>query len=155
MISNSLRQKHYSILVNAPENFAHNNGISVLLHAAQLLRSLGLSVSIVPADSSTPRFIRLPFGPSLESNRPVQELMATILQYGPGAWDDRSDPMASHEAALLHLQIDKCPPPVGLASSLALRHHDRPHGGLVSGRHKGGERPAELPGGSAGVSVSA
>ncbi len=64
--SNSLRQKRYSILVNALENYAHGNGISVFLHAAQLLRSLGLSVSIVPADSSTPRFIRLPFGQSLE-----------------------------------------------------------------------------------------
>jgi hypothetical protein len=61
VIQNSLRQKHYSILVNSPENFAHSNGISVLLHAAQLLRSLGLSVSIVPADSRTPRFTHLPY----------------------------------------------------------------------------------------------
>jgi len=107
VISNSLRQKHYSILVNALENYAHSNGINVFLHAAQLLRSLGLSVSIVPADSTTPRFIRLPFGQSLESNRPVQEFVTTTLQHWPGAWDDPSNPMAPHEVALLHLQIDQ------------------------------------------------
>jgi hypothetical protein len=56
-----LRHKRYSFLVIAPENFAHSNGISVLLYAAQLLRSDGLNVSIVPADSSNPRFQRLPY----------------------------------------------------------------------------------------------
>lgn len=61
MIRNSLRQKHYSILVNAPENFSHSNGISVLLNAAQLLQSEGLIISIVPADSSAKRFERLPY----------------------------------------------------------------------------------------------
>jgi CDP-glucose 4,6-dehydratase len=47
------------------------------------------------------------FGPSLESNRPVRELVETILQQWPGTWDDQSDPAAPHEASLLHLQIDK------------------------------------------------
>ena len=47
------------------------------------------------------------FGPSLESNRPVRELVKTILQQWPGTWDDQSDPAAPHEASLLHLQIDK------------------------------------------------
>ena len=47
------------------------------------------------------------FGPSLASNRPVGELVATILEHWPGEWLDRSDPTAPHEANLLHLQIDK------------------------------------------------
>lgn len=47
------------------------------------------------------------FGPSLASNRPVGELVATILEHWPGAWLDQSDPTAPHEANLLHLQIDK------------------------------------------------
>jgi CDP-glucose 4,6-dehydratase len=47
------------------------------------------------------------FGPQLESNRPVRELIATILSHWPGQWADQSDPNAPHEAGLLHLQIDK------------------------------------------------
>ena len=47
------------------------------------------------------------FGPGLASNRPVGELVATILDHWPGQWLDQSDPTAPHEANLLHLQIDK------------------------------------------------
>lgn len=47
------------------------------------------------------------FGPQLESNRPVRELVQTILSHWPGGWIDQSDPAAPHEAGLLHLQIDK------------------------------------------------
>ena len=47
------------------------------------------------------------FGPSLPSNRPVGDLVATILEQWPGEWLDQSDPTAPHEANLLHLQIDK------------------------------------------------
>jgi CDP-glucose 4,6-dehydratase len=47
------------------------------------------------------------FGPGLESNRPVRELVETILSHWSGTWIDHSDPGAPHEAGLLHLQIDK------------------------------------------------
>ena len=47
------------------------------------------------------------FGPTLSSNRPVAELVKTILEYWPGEWLDQSDPNGPHEANLLHLQIDK------------------------------------------------
>jgi len=47
------------------------------------------------------------FGPPLDSNRSVRELVETILRHWPGQWLDRSDPGAPHEAGLLHLQIDK------------------------------------------------
>jgi CDP-glucose 4,6-dehydratase len=47
------------------------------------------------------------FGPQLESNRPVRELVSTILSHWPGDWQDHSDPSAPHEAGLLHLSIDK------------------------------------------------
>ena len=47
------------------------------------------------------------FGPHLESNRPVHELVTTMLSHWPGEWLDQSDPNALHEAGLLHLQIDK------------------------------------------------
>jgi CDP-glucose 4,6-dehydratase len=47
------------------------------------------------------------FGPDLDSNRPVGELVTEILKHWPGTWDDRSDPNAPHEATLLNLAIDK------------------------------------------------
>ena len=47
------------------------------------------------------------FGPALESNRSVRELVEASLQHWPGSWRDSSDPYAPHEAGRLHLQIDK------------------------------------------------
>ena len=47
------------------------------------------------------------FGPQLESNRPVRELVETMLSHWDGTWLDQSDLSAPHEAVLLHLQIDK------------------------------------------------
>jgi CDP-glucose 4,6-dehydratase len=47
------------------------------------------------------------FGPSHESNRTVAELVAEVLKHWPGRWEDKSDPMAVHEAGLLQLSTDK------------------------------------------------
>jgi CDP-glucose 4,6-dehydratase len=47
------------------------------------------------------------FGPHLEANRPVRELIGEALLHWPGQWDDLSDPEAPHEAGRLHLQVDK------------------------------------------------
>lgn len=47
------------------------------------------------------------FGPPLESNRTVRELVEAILSLRPGAWHDASDPAAPHEASLLNLAHDK------------------------------------------------
>jgi CDP-glucose 4,6-dehydratase len=47
------------------------------------------------------------FGPSLESNRTVQDLVECMLKYWPGTWVDRFDPGAVHEAKLLNLITDK------------------------------------------------
>ena len=47
------------------------------------------------------------FGPFLEANRSVRELIEVALRHWPGQWEDRSDPQAPHEAGRLHLQIDK------------------------------------------------
>ncbi|QPN65844.1 CDP-glucose 4,6-dehydratase [Synechococcus sp. CBW1006] len=47
------------------------------------------------------------FGPSLEANRPVRDLVEEALKHWPGDWQDLSDPAAPHEAGRLHLQIDK------------------------------------------------
>jgi len=47
------------------------------------------------------------FGPSLDANRSVRQLVEAALQHWPGDWRDLSDPAAPHEAGRLHLQIDK------------------------------------------------
>ena len=47
------------------------------------------------------------FGPALDSNRPVREVVEEILRHWPGAWTDLSDPTAVHEARLLNLATDK------------------------------------------------
>ena len=47
------------------------------------------------------------FGPALESNRTVQQLIEEILKHWPGAWLDRHEPAAPHEAELLNLATDK------------------------------------------------
>jgi CDP-glucose 4,6-dehydratase len=47
------------------------------------------------------------FGPQLEANRSVQELVEEALRHWNGSWLDQSDPNAPHEASLLNLVIDK------------------------------------------------
>ncbi len=47
------------------------------------------------------------FGPSLEANRPVGQLVEEVLKHWPGEWLDQSDHTAPHEASLLNLATDK------------------------------------------------
>ena len=47
------------------------------------------------------------FGPTLEANHSVIELVETALSYWPGSWHEAIDRSAPHEASRLHLQIDK------------------------------------------------
>jgi CDP-glucose 4,6-dehydratase len=55
------------------------------------------------------------FGPPLEANRSVRELVEEALRHWPGRWSDESDPRAPHEASLLHLVIDKAHHQLGWA----------------------------------------
>lgn len=47
------------------------------------------------------------FGPDPKANRAVKDLVVEILKWTKGAWVDRSDPNAVHEAGLLNLDIRK------------------------------------------------
>jgi CDP-glucose 4,6-dehydratase len=48
------------------------------------------------------------FGPHPEDAVPVRELVEKLIgAWGGGAWEDRSDPGAPHEAAILRLRIEK------------------------------------------------
>jgi CDP-glucose 4,6-dehydratase len=55
------------------------------------------------------------FGPQLEANRSVRELVEEALQHWPGQWLDQSDPSAPHEAHLLNLVIDRAHHELGWA----------------------------------------
>lgn len=56
------------------------------------------------------------FGPQLEANRSVRELVEVALDHWPGHWQDQSDPTAPHEASLLNLVIDKAHHQLGWTS---------------------------------------
>lgn len=47
------------------------------------------------------------FGPALDSNRTVVDIVREILKHWPGEWQDKSDPNAPHEAGKLNLATDK------------------------------------------------
>jgi len=47
------------------------------------------------------------FGPAEESNRTVEDLITEALKHWHGAWIDKTDPTAVHEANLLALATDK------------------------------------------------
>ena len=47
------------------------------------------------------------FGPNLNSNRSVADLVQEVLRHWPGRWEDRSLVAALHEASLLNLATDK------------------------------------------------
>ena len=47
------------------------------------------------------------FGPDPKANRTVKELVEEMLKWRKGAWVDKSDPNAVHEAGLLNLDIRK------------------------------------------------
>jgi len=47
------------------------------------------------------------FGPDPAANRPVRDLVETVLNHWPGEWEDGTQPDAPHEAGLLNLKIEK------------------------------------------------
>lgn len=47
------------------------------------------------------------FGPFLEANRPVRQLIEESLKHWPGDWSGRARSIEPHEAGRLHLNIDK------------------------------------------------
>ncbi len=53
------------------------------------------------------------FGPESESNRSVRDVVELFIKCWPGEWKDVSDGQALHEAALLHLSIDKAKEKLG------------------------------------------
>ena len=54
------------------------------------------------------------FGPQLEANRNMRELVEESLCHCPGSWMDQSDVSGPHEANLLKLLIDKAHHQLGL-----------------------------------------
>lgn len=57
--------------------------------------------------SAAPSAAAFNFGPALDSNRTVADLVQECLKHWPGEWIDKSDPNAPHEAGKLNLATDK------------------------------------------------
>jgi CDP-glucose 4,6-dehydratase len=76
-----------------------------LLLAAQL-HSL-VNASVLQSASISKICSTFNFGPNLDSNRSVGELVAEVLKHRTGSWVDESNPHAPHEAGLLNLATDK------------------------------------------------
>ena len=72
----------------------------------RLAKALTASVSVATAFN---------FGPQLDANRCVSDLVEEALKHWPGRWQDQSDPSAPHEANLLNLVIDKAHHQLGWA----------------------------------------
>jgi CDP-glucose 4,6-dehydratase len=70
-----------------------------------------LGASVAKADLSTAHGAAIAssfnFGPPLNSNRSVAELVIELLKHTGGEWIEASDPHAPHEASKLNLAIDK------------------------------------------------
>lgn len=71
------------------------------LRLGSLLTEKGETHPDIPYDTA------FNFGPGLDSNRSVQELVNEMLKGWPGQWRDCSDPKALHEASFLNLASDK------------------------------------------------
>lgn len=78
-----------------------------LLLAAELWRGLNGQAAVQAKFPFTDLCTAFNFGPQLESNRPVGDLVEEVLKHWSGKWEDRSDPDAPHEASLLNLATDK------------------------------------------------
>jgi len=63
------------------------------------------SISHLPSPASSAAAFN--FGPALDSNRTVADIVQEILKHWPGEWQDKSDPNAPHEAGKLNLATDK------------------------------------------------
>ena len=78
-----------------------------ILLANELWRGLSRQDSVVSKFHYSKLCDAFNFGPNIESNRTVCDLVKEVLNNWEGNWEDNSDPSAPHEASLLNLSIDK------------------------------------------------
>lgn len=78
-----------------------------LLLAAELWRGLSGQQPLQANFDYTQLCGAFNFGPNLNSNRTVAQLVEEVLKHWPGQWEDQSNPNAPHEASLLNLSVDK------------------------------------------------
>ena len=76
---------------------------------------LRLAEQLASAADPAPLATAFNFGPQLEANRTVRELVEESLRHWPGRWEDQSDPSSPHEANLLNLVIDRAHHQLGWA----------------------------------------
>lgn len=78
---------------------------------------LWLAANLVRADKHSPLAGPFNFGPGVQSNRTVKDLVQEILLYWPGKWENLGLPGAPHESSKLHLATDKAAVLLGWSST--------------------------------------
>lgn len=78
-----------------------------LLLAAELWRGLNAQPALQARFPLAELCSAFNFGPGLDSNRTVGDLVEEVLKHWPGEWRDQTDHVAPHEASLLNLATDK------------------------------------------------
>lgn len=101
-----------SVLSGEPVSVRNKTSTRPWQHVLEPLSGyLWLAANLGANDSHVPALEQLRsgfnFGPHLESNRTVADLVACLLSYTGGDWVDRSNPNEPHEASKLNLAVDK------------------------------------------------
>jgi CDP-glucose 4,6-dehydratase len=68
---------------------------------------LRLAEQLAAAADPAPLATAFNFGPQMEANRSVRELVEESLRHWPGRWVDQGDPSNPHEAHMLNLAIER------------------------------------------------
>jgi CDP-glucose 4,6-dehydratase len=68
---------------------------------------LALAAGLYTSENPGPLCSAFNFGPLLNANRTVSDVVSEALKHWPGDWIDQSDPHAPHEAGRLNLTTEK------------------------------------------------
>jgi CDP-glucose 4,6-dehydratase len=68
---------------------------------------LALAAGLYTSENPEPLCSAFNFGPLLNANRTVSDVVSEALKHWPGEWIDQSDPNAPHEAGKLNLTTEK------------------------------------------------
>ena len=106
-----------SLMVQNPIGIRNPNATRPWQHVLEPLGGyLCLAEHLSKSENPTKFSSSFNFGPSLEANRSVRELVEQSLVYWKGSWEDQSDTTAPHEANLLNLVTDKAHHQLGWSS---------------------------------------
>ena len=105
-VINSLKENKPVLLRNPKSRRPWQHVLEPLAGYLILGKNL-LDFQIKKGNKNNPFACSFNFGPKINSNKSVLELVENLLNFWPGTWEDISDPTMPNEANLLHLVSDK------------------------------------------------